>query len=152
MLKSLLKEIFYTRQLNFKNCRNIFCFTFHYHYNIFYKPNYYNVIVNKEQKNNGRNNITKSKIIDCDYNRGFQLLSITNNHQNSNKSAQESIDSILDHITYERVCAETLDGLNDYFEQLLENITDEDEEYLKQFKNSDISYSVSILLRYNCKA
>lgn len=61
----------------------------------------------------------------------------------SNKPSVEPVDSNLDAITYEKVCTETLDSLNDYFEQLLENITDEDEEYLKQFKNSDISYSVS---------
>lgn len=45
------------------------------------------------------------------------------------------VDSILDHATYERVCSDTLDGLNDYFEQLLESV--------ENIPGSDLAYSVS---------
>lgn len=46
------------------------------------------------------------------------------------------VDSVLDHATYERVCMETLDGLNDYFELLLESVD--------SIPGSDIAYSVSL--------
>lgn len=102
--------------------------------------------VNKLHKNyNNRSSSNSRETMICGCTRriqGFSTIhnSIRNNHK---KPDAELIDSILDHLTYERVCAETLDALNDYFEQLLDNLTDEDEDYLKQFQNCDISYSVS---------
>lgn len=39
-------------------------------------------------------------------------------------SNQTEDDSLLDSVTYDRVCSETLDALSDYFDQLTENATD----------------------------
>lgn len=47
----------------------------------------------------------------------------------------ETITSTLDEVTYDKVCTETLHGLSDYFEQLVESV-----DYLP---NSDVAYSVS---------
>lgn len=153
MLKSLFTETFFARQLYWKSCANLFYCSFwnhnYYPYNISCQRNNYSGLFNKPERNSEQN-VGKSsqKSVDCGCSRRFQLLSRINDHQTSDKSAEELLESILDHVTYERVCAETLDGLNDYFEQLLENITDDDKEYLKQFQNNDISYSVSTLFTY----
>lgn len=53
----------------------------------------------------------------------------------STKPTEHVVDSVLDHATYERVCTETMDGLNDYFEELLESVDN--------IPGSDIAYSVS---------
>ncbi|XP_023300067.2 frataxin homolog, mitochondrial [Lucilia cuprina] len=55
----------------------------------------------------------------------------------SQKPTQHIVDSVLDHATYERVCNETMDGLNDYFEELLESVD--------TIPGSDIAYSDGVL-------
>lgn len=49
-------------------------------------------------------------------------------------SNQTETDSCLDSVTYERVCSETLDGLSDYFDELVENATD--------LNGTDVAYGV----------
>lgn len=61
---------------------------------------------------------------------------LNKNYSSSNKPTEHVVDSVLDQVTYERVCSETLDAINDYFEQLLES-TD-------NLPGSDISYSVGL--------
>ncbi|XP_005181547.2 frataxin homolog, mitochondrial [Musca domestica] len=56
---------------------------------------------------------------------------------NTKQPTEHVVDSILDHATYERVCVETLDGLNDYFEQLLESV--------ESIPDSDLAYSDGVL-------
>lgn len=64
------------------------------------------------------------------------FTSLPNERFLSTKPTEHVVDSVLNHATYEKVCSETLDGLNDYFEQLLESV-----DYLP---GSDIQYSVSL--------
>lgn len=42
---------------------------------------------------------------------------------------------LVDSVTYDRVCSETLDGLSDYFDELTENATD--------LTGTDVAYGVS---------
>lgn len=49
-------------------------------------------------------------------------------------SNQTETDSCLDSVTYDRVCSETLDGLSDYFDELVENATD--------LTGTDVAYGV----------
>ncbi|XP_013109707.2 frataxin homolog, mitochondrial [Stomoxys calcitrans] len=58
-------------------------------------------------------------------------------YSSTKQPTEHVVDSILDHATYERVCAETLDGLNDYFEQLMESIDN--------IPGSDLAYSDGVL-------
>lgn len=63
-----------------------------------------------------------------------KIIFCSKNYSSSNKPTEHVVDSVLDQATYEGVCSETLDAINDYFEQLLES-TD-------KLPGSDISYSV----------
>ncbi|XP_073835591.1 frataxin [Musca autumnalis] len=58
-------------------------------------------------------------------------------NKNTKQPTEHVVDSILDHATYERVCVETLDGLNDYFEKLLESV--------EAIPDSDLEYSDGVL-------
>lgn len=49
------------------------------------------------------------------------------------KNNESLSDSILDNVTYDRVCSETLNSLCDYFEELAENAN---------IKGSDVAYGV----------
>lgn len=51
-------------------------------------------------------------------------------------SNQTETDSacLIDSVTYDRVCSETLDGLSDYFDELIENATD--------LPGTDVAYGV----------
>lgn len=49
-------------------------------------------------------------------------------------SNQTETDSCLDSVTYDRVCSETLDGLSDYFDELVENAT--------ELTGTDVAYGV----------
>lgn len=53
-----------------------------------------------------------------------------------NYSNQTETDSacLIDSVTYDRVCSETLDGLSDYFDELIENATD--------LPGTDVAYGV----------
>uniref|UniRef100_A0A1A9Z9R1 ferroxidase n=1 Tax=Glossina pallidipes TaxID=7398 RepID=A0A1A9Z9R1_GLOPL len=55
----------------------------------------------------------------------------------TDKSVEHIVDSVLDQSTYEKVCAITLDGLNEYLERLIETV-----DYLP---GSDIGYSDGVL-------
>lgn len=50
-------------------------------------------------------------------------------------STEPSDDCPLDSVTYEKVCSETLDGLTDYFDEILDSET--------SLKSADVVYSVS---------
>lgn len=45
-----------------------------------------------------------------------------------------SVEEVVDEVTYERVCDETLESLTDYFEELIEDTS--------HLKNSDVTYGV----------
>ncbi|XP_065366200.1 frataxin homolog, mitochondrial [Calliphora vicina] len=55
----------------------------------------------------------------------------------NNKPTEHVVDSVLDQTTYEKVCTETMDGLNDYFEALMESV--------ETIPGSDIAYSDGVL-------
>lgn len=77
---------------------------------------------------------TCSRIINPEIISNFQINIFSLRHCSTTKPTEHVVESVLDHAAYERVCTETMDGLNNYFEELLESVD--------TIPGSDIAYSV----------
>ncbi|KAH8300972.1 hypothetical protein KR044_007504 [Drosophila immigrans] len=65
------------------------------------------------------------------------LATATKYHRLYSQQTEQVADVALDSATYERVCAETLDALSDYFDELTENASD--------LSGTDVAYGDGVL-------